>query len=54
MRKIVFVNQGRRFMLEMPCSHKVVLEGMSDSKAEKNECERKLNDPTTPTSDSLG
>ena len=40
-------------MLEMPCSHKVVLEGMSDSKAEKNECERKLNDPTTPTSDSL-
>ena len=41
-------------MLGMPCSHKVVQEGMSDSKAEKNECERKLNDPTTPTSDSLG
>ena len=46
-------------MLVMLCSQRwlqslEVLEGMNDSKAEKNECERKLNDPTTPTSDSLG
>ena len=41
-------------MLVMPCSHKFVLEGTSDSKAEKTKCERKLNDPTTPTTDSLG
>ena len=31
-----------------------VPEGTSDSEAEKTECERKLNDPTTPTTDSLG
>ena len=29
-------------------------EGTSDSKAEKIECERELNDPSTPTTDSLG
>ena len=38
----------------MPCSHQFVvvaevLEGTSDSKAEKIEFERKLNDLTTPT-----
>ena len=41
-------------MLVMPCSHKFVLEGASDSKAEKTKCKTKLNDPTTPTTDSLG
>ena len=50
----IVLNQGHRFMLVMPCSHKFVLEGTSDSKAEKTKCERKLNDPTTPTTDSLG
>ena len=41
-------------MLVMPCSHQFVPEGTNDSKAEQTECERKLNDPTTPTTDSLG
>ena len=48
-------------MLVMPCSHKVFAVAgaargteASDSKAEKIECEKKLNDPTTPTTDSLG
>ena len=46
-------------MLVMPCSHKVVAVAGGARRNErlkgrKNECERKLNDPTTPTSDSLG
>ena len=48
------MNQGHRFMLVMPRSHQFVPEGTSDSKAEKTECEQKLNDPTKPTTDSLG
>ena len=32
----------------------LVPEGTSDSKATKTECEWKLNDHTTPTTDSLG
>ena len=31
-------------MLVVPCSHQFVFEGTSDSKGEKIECERKLND----------
>ena len=59
--KNLFMNQGHRFMLVMPCSHQVVAvtggargnERLKGRTAEKIEYERKLNDPTTPTTDSL-
>ena len=51
-------NQGHRFILAMPCSHHVVTAVTGGArkndrflKAEKIECEQKLNDPTTPTTD---
>ena len=53
MQKIIFMSQGHRFMRMqfVPYSHQFVPEGTNDSKAKKSECELKLNDPKTPTTD---